>query len=133
MIENGDRLTEFEKRLDSIGEDVRVLKDDVRVLKDDVRVLKDDVGVLKQDVSTLKDDVQRLRVLQEDQETRIDKIAEVQAHHGQVLDEHGKLLLEIKDQLAPLADIAEFVRRTSGDHERRIVALEKRTGLQEPG
>ena len=100
------------------SEDVRVLKDDVRVLKDDVRVLKGDV--------------QRLRVLQEDQETRIQKIAEVQAHHGKKLDEHGKLLLEIKEQLAPLADIADFVRRTSSDHERRIVALEKKAGAQSP-
>ena len=158
MTENGDRMTAFERRLDTMGEDVRVLKNDVGVLKDDVGGLKRDVSTLKQDVSTLKqdvstlkqdvstlkqdvstlkqdvgalkDDVQRLRVLQEEQGTRFQTIAEVQAHHGHLLGKHSTLLSEISKQLAPLGDIRDFIRRTADDHEVRISALEKYTGIQ---
>jgi archaellum component FlaC len=123
MTDNDDRMTSFERRLDAMGEDVRVLKDDVRGLKDDVRGLKDDVRVLKTDVH-------QIRVLYEHHDTHIQTIAEVQAHHGRLLEEHGTLLREIKQELAPLGDLRDFVRRIADNHERRLSALEKHTGVQ---
>jgi chromosome segregation ATPase len=137
MTDNDDRMTGVEKRFDTLVEDVGLLKEDVRLLKDDVHVLKDDVQVLKDDVHVLKDDVQvlkddvrvvkadvaRLRVLYEEHDAKIDTIAEVQAHHG-------NLLLDIREQLAPLRNIDDFVRRIADDHERRLSALEKHTGIQ---
>jgi chromosome segregation ATPase len=130
MIEHDDRMAAFERRLGAMGEDVRVLKDDVRELKDDVRELKDDVRELKDDVRALKDDVRGLRVLYEHHDSQIRTIAEVQTHHGRVLEEHGKLLREIKEDLGPLRDLHDFVSRMAGDHESRITALEKHTGIQ---
>ncbi|HEY5618290.1 MAG TPA: hypothetical protein VIK60_10110 [Vicinamibacterales bacterium] len=91
MTEHDGRMTAFGKRLDAMGEDVRVLNDDVRVLKDDVR--------------ELKGDVRGLRVLYEHHDSQIRTIAEVQAHHGGKLDEHGRLLREIEKDLAPLGAI----------------------------
>ena len=109
MTDHDDRLTGVEKRLDTLGEDVGILKDDVRVLKDDVRVVKADVA--------------RLRVLYEDHDAKIRTIAEVQAHHGEVLE-------DIRQKLEPLGDIHDFVRRIAHDHEQRLSALEKHTGIQ---
>jgi hypothetical protein len=81
-------------------------------------------------VGVLKSDVHRLRVLYEDHDTQIRAIAEVQTHHSRLLEEHGRLLLEIKHELAPLGDMRDFVRRIADGHERRLSALEKHTGIQ---
>lgn len=108
MAENDDWMTRFEERLDAVGADV---------------------GVLKGDVQVLKGDVQRLRVLYEQHDTKIDTIAEMQAHHGRQLEEHGTLLREIKHELAPLGDIHDFVRPVADEHERRLSALETHTGI----
>lgn len=137
MTDDDDRMTRFEQRLDALGADVGVLKEDVSVLKEDVSVLKEDVGALKKDVSVLKEDVgglknevHRLRVLHELHDSKISAIAEVQTHQGLQLEEHGRLLGEIRQELAPLRDIHDFVRRIAHDHEHRLSALEKHTGLQ---
>lgn len=110
MAENDDRMTRFEERLNAVGADV---------------------GVLKGDVQVLKDAVQRLRVLSEEHATKIDTIAEAQAHQGRQLEEHGKLLGEIKQELAPLRDLRDFVRRVADDHEQRLSALETHTGIEQ--
>jgi hypothetical protein len=79
-------------------------------------------------VDAIADDVRGLRVLHEHHDALIQTIAEVQAHHGQQLEEHGRLLREIRDELAPLRDLRDFVKRVADNHERRITALEERTG-----
>ncbi len=94
MIEDGDRLTRIDTRLDSI-----------------------------------EGDVHKLRLLYEHHDTQIQRIAEVLVQHGAKLDEHGRLLLEIKAAVAPIKDRHDFVQRASHDHEARIVALEKHAGL----
>jgi chromosome segregation ATPase len=143
MTNGDDRMTALERRLDAMGEDVRelkedvrelkddvrVLKDDVRELKDDVRELKDDVWELKDDVRGLKDDVRGLRVLYEHHDDQIRTIAEVQAHQGRLLENHGQLLREIKHELGPLRDLHDFVRRVAENHESRITRLENHAGL----
>jgi archaellum component FlaC len=129
MTDRDDRMEAVEQRLDAMNGDLQVLKDDVRVLKEDVGGLKEDVQILRQDVGTLKNDVNGLRVLYEHHDEQIQKIAEVQAHHGRQLDEHGQLLQEIKVQLEPLADIRDFIRRIADNHEHRLSALEKHTRI----
>ena len=101
MAEGEDRMAAVEKRLDAIGEDVRQLKDDVR----------------------------GLHMLYEHHDSQIGMIAEAQAHHGRQLEDHGQLLREIKVELAPLKDLRDFVGRIAANHENRISALEKQTGI----
>ena len=127
-MENDERIGNMEKRLDAMAGDIEVLKQDVGVLKEDVGVLKEDVGVLKADVGVLKQDVRSVRVLYEHRDEQIRNIAEVQAHHGRQLEEHGSLLREIKDGLAPMRDLRDFVRRIAENHEARLNALEGRAG-----
>lgn len=62
MTASEDKMTAVETRLEAIGGDVRVLKDDVR----------------------------GLHVLYEHHDSQIRMIAEVQAHHGRQLEEHGR-------------------------------------------
>jgi chromosome segregation ATPase len=158
MTQNDNQMSRFERRLDSTSEDIRelkadvtvlkadvsvlkadvsvlkadvnILKADVSVLKADVSVLKADVSVLKSDVSVLKDDVRGLRVLYEHHDEQIRMVAEVQAHHGRQLEEHGRLLLEIRQELVPMRALYDFVRRIAEEHDRRLSALEKHTGIQ---
>lgn len=127
MTATDERMDRFEARLDVMGEDVKILRDDARVLKDDVKDLKEGVD-------GLKEEVKNLRVLVERHDTEIRLIAEVQVAHGEKLDEHGKLLREVKEQLnKDLAPLSDFVRRVASEHGARLAALEKHTGLaQEP-
>ena len=60
-------------------------------------------------------DVQK-SVLGEDSASQIKLVAEVQAHHGSVLD-------QIKEAMEPLR-ASTAIRAGAGDHERRITALE---------
>ena len=102
MTDHDETMAAFARRLDAMGDAMRELKDDVR----------------------------GLRVLDEHHDSQIRTIAEVQAHHGRQLEEHGQLLREIKEKLAPLDVIHDFVRRVADDHERRITTLEKHSGIQ---
>lgn len=123
MTATDERMDKFDARLEAMGKDVRVLKDDVRVLKDDV-------AGLTRDVTELKEDVHKLRIVVEHHDTEIQRIAEVQAAHGEKLEQHGKLLREIKKTLATdLSPVADFVRRVASEHDARLVRIEKHTGL----
>jgi hypothetical protein len=53
-------------------------------------------------------------------------IAEVQSHHGTVLEQHSQLLNQIVKDIEPLKVLPDLVRPLVQDHERRIAALEKR-------
>ena len=151
MSENGEQMRTVDERLDSLQANVGQLQKDVGELKDDVRGLKADVGGLKDDVNGLKadvgglkadvdglkadvgdvkDDVLGLRVLFESHDTKIGTIAEVQAGQGRQLEEHGRLLREIKEELAPMKDLRDFVTRMADNHEQRIGTLEKHAGIQ---
>ena len=115
MPEENERFGGVEKRLDDMAGAIGALTKDV-------------IG-LKQDVTGLKQDVGALRVLYEHHDEQIRTIAEVQAHHGTQLEEHGKLLHEIRDELAPIRDLRDFVRRVAENHEARLSTLERHTGL----
>lgn len=107
-----ERMDSFERRLDTLGTDVRGLRGEV--------------GELRGEVGELRGEVHSLRVVVENHDSQIRLIAEVQAHHGNRLEEHGRLLREIKQDLGPLRDLRDFVARIADDHEQRIKALEGR-------
>jgi hypothetical protein len=90
----------------------------------------DRMAAFEKRLDAIGDDLRRLRVLYEHHDSQIRTIAEVQVRDGGKLDEHGRLLREIKQELVPLGDLHDFVRRIAGDHEDRISALEKHTGIQ---
>jgi len=50
--------------------------------------------------------------------------------HGRTLEQHGKLLSEIKRAVAPIPALHDFVKRVSDEHEHRLTALEKHTGIE---
>ena len=64
-------------------------------------------------------EVQQLRVLGEENTQQIKLVAEVQFHHGTVLDQLVK-------EVAPLKILPDLLQTVIQDHERRIAALEKR-------
>ena len=77
-------------------------------------------------LGTLEQDVQKLRVLGEENTRQITLIAEVQAHHGTILEQHSRQLDHIVKDIEPLKVLPELLRTVIQDHERRITALERR-------
>jgi len=118
-----DRLEKVEKRLDSV-------EGQVGGLRSEVSGLRGEVTGLRGAVTRLDGEVQKLRVLGEENERRINLVIEVQALHGQKLDEHSGMLAQITKALEPLAAIHAFIQGVAGNHEERITALEKRTGVR---
>jgi len=108
MPELGERLDGVERRLGGVER---------RLDGVERRLEKVETGV-----SDLRKDVNGLRILDEKHAEDIKKIAEVQSHHGAKLEEIAKAL-------APLSDMQDFIRRIAPDHEHRIQALEKHTGI----
>ena len=82
-------------------------------------------------LSKLSGEVHKLRILEERNATDIKRIAEVQVHHGQKLDDHGRKLDEITRALEPLARLDASVRLVADEHEKRITDLERHTGVRE--
>jgi uncharacterized coiled-coil protein SlyX len=80
------------------------------------------LGSVEKGVNELRGEVQKLRVLGEQNTSDIKLVAEVQARHGEKLE-------EITKALEPLARIDNFVRLVAHDHEVRIKRLEKHTGI----
>jgi archaellum component FlaC len=70
-------------------------------------------------------EVQKLRVLGEENTQQIKLIAEVQSHHGSVLEQHSRLLDQLVSDVQPLKVLPDLLRTVIQDHERRITALEK--------
>ena len=59
----------------------------------------------------------QLQMLGEDNTSNIKLVAEVQAHHGGVLD-------QIKEAVEPLKTLQPLFEQVARDHEKRITALE---------
>ena len=60
----------------------------------------------------------QLQVLGEENTSKIKLVAEVQAHHGDVLD-------QINDAVEPLKTLQPLFEKVAKDHEQRITALER--------
>ena len=78
------------------------------------------LGRVQGQLGQLESEVQKLRVLGEENTQQIKLIADVQSHHGTVLNQ----LVKDVEPLKPLPDLLRVVIQ---DHERRIAALENRS------
>ena len=113
-------LQEVREHVGELRTEVGGLRTEVGELRTEVGELRTEVGGLRTEVGELRTEVNAVRVLGEANADDIRKVAEVQVHHGQKLD-------EIAQALAPLADLHAFIRVVVPDHERRLRALEGRS------
>ena len=113
-------LQEVREHVGELRTEVGGLRTEVGELRTEVGELRTEVGELRTEVGELRTEVNTVRVLGEANADDIRKVAEVQVHHGQKLD-------EIAQALAPLADLHAFIRVVVPDHERRLRALEGRS------
>ena len=112
MADTDERLDKVEQRLESVETGLEKVRTEVGDLRTEVDGLRTDVG-------GLRTEVRALRVLGEANADAIKKVADVQLHHGEKLE-------EIVKALEPLAELHAFIRVVVPDHERRIKALENR-------
>ena len=133
MPDVDERLAGVEQRLDSLGANIderfaqvdqRFAQVDQRFAQVDQRFAQVDqrFAQVDQRFGSLEAEVHRLRILGEQNATDIKRIAEVQAHHGEV---HGAALQRIERALEPLTVLAIAMQNVLPDHERRITALEQ--------
>ena len=113
-------LQEVREHVGELRTEVGGLRTEVGELRTEVGELRTEVGELRTEVGELRTEVNTVRVLGEANADDIRKVAEVQVHHGQKLD-------EIAQALAPLAELHAFIRVVVPDHERRLRALEGRS------
>jgi chromosome segregation ATPase len=118
MPESGERLANIEQTLTGMSRQFGEVKQ--RLDKVDERFTKVDERFAKIDerLDTLTSDVQKVRVLGEENSTQIKLIAEVQSHHGRMLEQL------VKD-MEPLKVLPDLFKHVVQDHERRITALEQ--------
>jgi chromosome segregation ATPase len=105
------RFEQIDQRFEQI--DQRFEQVDQRLAQVDQRFVEVD-----QRFETLTAEVQKLRILGEENTAQIKVIAEVQAHHGTVLQ-------TLVDAVEPLKVLPDLFRQVAQDHERRITALEE--------
>jgi archaellum component FlaC len=133
MPDVDERLVRVEQRLDSLAErideqftqvDQRFAQVDQRFAQVDQRFAQVDqrFAQVDQRFESLEAEVRGLRILGEQNATDIKRIAEVQAHHGEV---HGAALQRIEKALEPLTVLPAVIKNVLPDHERRITALEQ--------
>jgi prefoldin subunit 5 len=120
MPDVNERLDRVEEGLKSLGQrmEEQFAQVDQRFAQVDQRFAQVD-----QRFDSLEKEVRKLCVLGEQNATDIKRIAEVQAHHGQV---HGAALERIEKALKPLTVLPAVIQNTLPDHERRIRALEEK-------
>jgi DNA repair ATPase RecN len=129
------RLDQLEERLTTMGDrvDERFVQVDQRFNQVDQRFNQVDQRFeqvdqrfeqvdqrfeqVDQRFGSLESEVQKLRILAERNADQITQIAEVQAHHGDKLQ-------QLVDAVEPLRGLRDFVERVAHDHEHRITALE---------
>jgi chromosome segregation ATPase len=115
------RLDQLEERLTTLGDrvDERFVQVDHRFNQVDQRFEQVDQRFEQVDrrFGSLESEVQKLRILAERNADQITQIAEVQAHHGDKLQ-------QLVDAVEPLRGLRDFVERVAHDHEHRITALE---------
>lgn len=108
MPDVGERLDKVEHRLDKVEHRLENVEQGLTNLSQrmDERFAKVDQRFTQ------------LQVLAEENASQITLIAEVQAHHGTVLD-------QIKEAMQPLEGLRPLFEQVARDHEQRITALER--------
>jgi archaellum component FlaC len=114
MPDVDERLDRVEQGLKDLGEriDGRFTQVDERFAQVDKRFAQVDERFAQVDRRFTG-----LQVLVEDCASQIKLIAEVQTHHGSVLE-------EIKEAIEPLKGLRPLFEQVARDHEKRITALE---------
>ena len=79
------------------------------------------LGKVENRLGSVESQLQKLWVLHEETSRQAKLIAEVQVHHGAVLD-------QLVRDIEPLKNLPDLLHRVVNDHERRITALEQRAG-----
>ena len=138
------RTNHLETRFDGLTTEVGHLRNDLGELRGEMRQLGDDLrGEMRQLGDELRGQIGEVRDGLQAQGQQLDRLqsemgvvrsdlrglARVVDRHSHQLDTHGRLLAEIKEQLAPMKDIKDFMQRVADEHERRITDLERHTGL----
>jgi len=119
------RLDKVEGRLDKVEGRLGGVEGRLDRVEDQVTGLRTEVTGLTGRIGSLEGEVQKLRVLGEENTQQIKLIAEVQSHHGSVLEQHSRLLDQLVSDVQPLKVLPDLLRTVIQDHERRIAALEK--------
>ena len=120
------RLDTVEGRLDTV--EGRLDRVDGRLDRVDGRLdtVESTLGKVESRLGGLEGEVQKLRLLGEENTQQIKLLAEVQSHHGTVLEQHSRMLDQIVSDITPLKVLPDLLRTVIKDHERRITALAKR-------
>lgn len=130
------RLDKVEEGLKQLGErvDAGFTRMDQRFAQVDERFAQIDERFVKSDerFESLEKELQKLKVLGEQNTTDIKRIAEVQVHHGNVLERHGAALERIEKAVEPLKAVAAALENVLPDHERRIRTLEAASSTRRP-
>ena len=125
MTDTDERFDGLEAGLDKVEGRLDRVEGGLDRVEDQVTGLRADVTGLTGRIDTLEGGVQKLRVLGEENTQQIKLIAEVQSHHGSVLEQHSRLLDQLVSDVQPLKVLPDLLRTIIQDHERRITALAK--------
>ena len=102
MADLAERMNKVEQRLEDVATGLKEVRTEVADLRTEV-------GGLRTEVDGLRTEVGSLRVLGEANAEDIRKVAEVQVHHGQKLE-------EIARALEPLAELHAFISVVAPEH-----------------
>jgi chromosome segregation ATPase len=118
-VEN--RLGKVENRLGKVENRLGLVESQLGEVRRDLGGLAGRVDTLTGRVDTLDENVQKLWLLHEETSRQVELIAEVQVHHGNVLD-------QLVRDIEPLKGLPDLLHRVINNHESRITALEQRAG-----
>ena len=110
-------MPDLNERLDGVEQTLTTLTEHV----------KEQFTKVEEQFTKVDEQFTKLRMLGEENTAQIKVIADVQAHHGGVLDGHGAALKRIEEALEPFKVLPAAIQtcfRDLSDHERRITALE---------
>lgn len=81
---------------------------------------------VESEFDAMRSDLDKIRILMEEMRSELRLIADVVAHHSQMMKEFSGHLQALLPVPAMLTDFTAFVRRMLENHEGRIRALENR-------
>ena len=111
-------MPDVNERLDRIEHTLTGMSRQFGKVDEQVTEVKQRLDSMDGRLDSMAGEIQNVRVLQEEQSTQIGLVAEVQAHHGRVLE-------QLVRDIEPLKVLPDLFTHVVQDHERRITALEE--------
>jgi chromosome segregation ATPase len=111
----------MDHRLETMDQRLETMDHRLETMDHRLETMDQRLETMDQRLDTLAGEVQSLRVLEEENSTQIRLVAEVQTHHGRVLE-------QIVRDLEPLKVLPDLFKQVAQDHERRITTLERNAG-----